>query len=982
MTPSGPAPEDPRARGQHPAWGPGAPTPDSWVSGSSYGSRHPGSQAGSQPPGSQYPGSAGGSQYPGSQYPGSQAGSQYPGSAGGSQYPGSQYPGSQAGSQYPGSHPGSAGGSHYGSQAGSAAGSRFSSGSWAPGVPLHGSQTSASQAGPRRLVSDEGAVFLLERELGRGGMGVVYQAYDDRLGRPVALKIGLARDTEKRLKRFLREGEIAASLEHPGIVRVHSSGTVGGRPYLCFELVAEASTLSDSIQTLPLGERLRLVVEVGEALGFAHAHGVVHRDVKPENVLIDDGHARLTDFGVALGTDQERLTNTGTTLGTPYYAAPEQLRDGHRVGPPADVWSLGVLLYEALTGELPFQGESLMSLVAKISAGFFEPPRSLEGAVSPALEAVCLKALQIEVEDRYPSGTEFAADLQRAIAGEATEAEVRGRSPLLGVGLVAALLVGVGLLVALRPWAEVAPTPTPTPSAQAPEATPTPAGWKAQAEQALAAGDGEAALVALQGAPAVASALVRARALILLRRGPAALAELEQLPADPERSILALRATVHGAQLEAAQALVQEAKTSPQDPRVLRWAFLAAAARPASLEDLKRTLRRVRRAKADTEELRSVLELYTKLEEAEWPIDPIWSLAEESGRDPRLPRVKAELETAKTFFPAQSPEGEAVFLGLQRWLVPRMRFAMARLDTTAWAGVSEAGIKLLPSVEADELRLQLAASLLINHDSLLPRALSAERQAELGGASVRLSVLPPRGRLLWKVLEHSWVLTRKTPSAERWKRLQALGELLPPLAPDGAKWTPAHAQSQEVELVKVAFMVEATRIFRDAWQAKTAAERERQLSHYDVVMAAAREKVPPEGIRGDWRDRATSLGVAILRHDTVAMLEASQGGWNDASHDQIRLVVTIEGYLRRGKLEAAKEPLAELGQRGTPKGWSGLVHNQLLFLEDPKDRGKVHEAKEFSNDHPYPWYSKKWTQRALKASWKPGQPLLSALGRE
>ena len=219
-------------------------------------------------------------------------------------------------------------------------------------------------------------------------------------------------------------------------------------------------------------------------------------------------------------------------------------------------------------------------------------------------------------------------------------------------------------------------------------------------------------------------------------------------------------------------------------------------------------------------------------------------------------------------------------------------------------------------------------------------------------------------------------------SAERWKRLQAASALLPPLPPDGAKWTPAHAQSQEAELLKVGFLIEATRLFRDAWAAGTAAERQAILSHYDEVMSEARKRVPPEGIQGDWRDRTAGLGVAILRHDRDAMLEATQGGWNDAGHDPIRHVVTIEGFLRRGDLESAKDEVKALQVDGAPKGWPGLIHNQLLFIEDAETRGEAHGAQAFSKGHPYPWYSEAWTKRALEAKWEPGQPLLSTLGRQ
>ncbi|MBL4845444.1 MAG: serine/threonine protein kinase, partial [Planctomycetes bacterium] len=336
--------------------------------------------------------------------------------------------------------------------------------------------------GASQLLTDEGATFEILGELGRGGMGVVYRAFDERIGRAVALKVGLVSDTPARLARFRREGEIAASLEHPGIVRVHSAGAIRGRPYLCFELVEDAATLSDRFVGFPLETRLRLLVELGEALGYAHARGVVHRDVKPENVLVDvAGNARLTDFGVARAADQDRLTGTGTALGTPFFAAPEQLRDGHRVGPQADVWSLGVILYQALTGELPFQGDSLLTLVAKINAGFFDPPRVLSKSVSPYLEAVCLAALKVQPEERYPSGAEFAADLGRAIRGEAPLALARrGKSRL--VSALAAALLALGVLGG---WAASQATGDPDGGTPTPTSTPGVAsGWQEAAETA------------------------------------------------------------------------------------------------------------------------------------------------------------------------------------------------------------------------------------------------------------------------------------------------------------------------------------------------------------------------------------------------------------------------------------------------------------------------------------------------------------------
>ncbi|RMG06679.1 MAG: serine/threonine protein kinase, partial [Planctomycetota bacterium] len=286
--------------------------------------------------------------------------------------------------------------------------------------------------------------YEVRGELGRGSMGVVFAARDPATGRPVALKLLAGALDPARVARFRREGELTARLAHPGIVRVHDAGTdAQGRPWIAFEYVPGARTLADAFAELGPLERVRRVAEAADALGHAHAQGVVHRDVKPANLLVDAaGRVRVADFGVALASDQERLTRTGAWVGTPSYMAPEQLTGGP-VGPPADVWSLGVVLYEALAGELPFAGDSLVSLAASMERGA-PPLRAAD--LPPALGSVCARALAKDPARRYPDGTAFAAALREALAHpQAARSRRRG---LLAAGLLAAGLLAAGLLAA------------------------------------------------------------------------------------------------------------------------------------------------------------------------------------------------------------------------------------------------------------------------------------------------------------------------------------------------------------------------------------------------------------------------------------------------------------------------------------------------------------------------------------------------------
>mgnify|MGYP001230598614 CR=1 FL=1 len=293
-----------------------------------------------------------------------------------------------------------------------------------------------------------GGRFRVLAPLGRGGMGAVFRAEELGSGRAVALKVLGGPSSPERVERLRREGELAARLDHPGIVRVHSAGNEGGVPWLACELVEGARPLRDALPTLPRAERLRLVREVAEAVGFAHAQGVVHRDLKPENVLLDGaGRARVADFGLARAEGLEALTRTGQLVGTPAYMAPELYESPTRAGPASDVWALGVLLYEALVDRLPFPAETLVELAGQLATQDPPCPRAIDPSVPPALEAVCLQALARDPARRYPQAGALAADLARAVGGARVEARGpvrRGRS--LGVGLVAlsaALLLGV-----------------------------------------------------------------------------------------------------------------------------------------------------------------------------------------------------------------------------------------------------------------------------------------------------------------------------------------------------------------------------------------------------------------------------------------------------------------------------------------------------------------------------------------------------------
>ncbi len=283
--------------------------------------------------------------------------------------------------------------------------------------------------------------YELRRTIARGGSSVVWEAHDPTLDRPVAIKVLRAGNVE----RLLQEAKAVARLRHPGIVAVYEVGP----DYIVMDLV-RGRTLAAALPDLDLDARLDVLQAVAATVAYAHGQGVTHRDLKPANIMIaDDGRVLLTDFGLAKIADGEDLTMTGAVLGTPEYMAPEQVR-GKGFGPTVDVWALGVLLYQAAAGRLPFSGTTSLETYDLIVR---RDPRSLAGR----LGAVALKALEKDVGRRYAGAAEFGDDLARARRGERVHASRLGRNlrrwAVPGVAALAVVAIATGLWTARRPAA-------------------------------------------------------------------------------------------------------------------------------------------------------------------------------------------------------------------------------------------------------------------------------------------------------------------------------------------------------------------------------------------------------------------------------------------------------------------------------------------------------------------------------------------------
>jgi serine/threonine protein kinase len=318
-----------------------------------------------------------------------------------------------------------------------------------------------------RRIGSELFGYRLEALLGRGGMGVVYRAYDRRLKRLVALKLiapELAED-ERFRERFLAETEVAASLEHPNVVPIHDAGEFDGQLYLAMRYVegSDLKTLLTEQGALDPARSIAICSQVAGALDEAHDHGLVHRDVKPSNVLLDQReHVYLADYGLS-----RRLSDAGTaaglSLGTPAYAAPEQIQGGDVDG-RADVYSLGCVLYECLTGEAPFTGDSDLAL---LWAHVQEPPPKVSGhnpALPEAIDGVIATAIAKDPDNRYASCDELIEAASDAL-GVNRPVTIRDRKALvltaLGVAIAAAAVVA-GVLLSQGSGHPARPSTTPT----------------------------------------------------------------------------------------------------------------------------------------------------------------------------------------------------------------------------------------------------------------------------------------------------------------------------------------------------------------------------------------------------------------------------------------------------------------------------------------------------------------------------------------
>jgi WD40 repeat protein len=333
-----------------------------------------------------------------------------------------------------------------------------------PSSPVTPSLPGSHQEGlPAAVASISPPGYQIIKELGRGGMGVVYQALDVKLHRVVALKMVLAGAHAGRaeLTRFVSEAEAVAHLQHPNIVQIFESGQHGGLPYFTLEFVAGGS-LADKVreQPLPAREAAQVVEQLARGVAYAHDRGIVHRDLKPENVMLAaDGTPKITDFGLAKRVEgSAHLTATGAVVGTPSYMSPEQAagRTG-TIGPPADVYALGAILYRLMTGRPPFQAATQLDTLQQVLEADPVPPKQLQRQTPVDLETICLKCLHKDAPRRYSSALALADDLRRFLAGEPILARPTGRlerarrwcrrSPALVAAVALAALLITALVV-------------------------------------------------------------------------------------------------------------------------------------------------------------------------------------------------------------------------------------------------------------------------------------------------------------------------------------------------------------------------------------------------------------------------------------------------------------------------------------------------------------------------------------------------------
>ncbi len=311
--------------------------------------------------------------------------------------------------------------------------------------------------------------YELLEEIGRGNMGVVYRARDPAMDRTVAIKvirIGFSIDEEKRrvfLDRFHREAQIAGNLGHPHIIAVHDFGA-GDEPYIVMEYFPGISLSALAERgPVPIEEVELIARQLATALAYAHERGVVHRDIKPANVLYQLGCIKLLDFGIAR-LETSELTSTGEFMGTPSYMSPEIFSGGVADG-RSDLFSLGVVLYQLLTGRKPFEGGSVSRTIYRVLHEEPAPPSSLRAGIPPGWDRVTRKLLAKSPEARYPTAGELLLDLDR-LSEEETPSSKKARTRVVVAAFV--LMLGLGLFRLVGPSSEEASTPARVPPAPSP----------------------------------------------------------------------------------------------------------------------------------------------------------------------------------------------------------------------------------------------------------------------------------------------------------------------------------------------------------------------------------------------------------------------------------------------------------------------------------------------------------------------------------
>ena len=268
--------------------------------------------------------------------------------------------------------------------------------------------------------------YQVIKELGRGGMGQVYLAYDPQLEHQVALKMLLPKENinPKDEKRFLREATATAKLSHPHIVKVYESGFFDNKCYFSMEFI-DGHSLKEVLSSKSLSQQqlLQIMIEIVKAVSYAHSHGIIHRDLKPDNIIITkDLQPKIMDFGLVKLLEDESsggLTKTGAILGTIFYMAPDQATgDSKNVDQRSDIYSLGAILYEMITGSPPFMTTDVLTFLRRVTSEDPIPPNKVVPGISKKLSFICLKAIQREKEDRYQSTDELIQDLEAFTSGK------------------------------------------------------------------------------------------------------------------------------------------------------------------------------------------------------------------------------------------------------------------------------------------------------------------------------------------------------------------------------------------------------------------------------------------------------------------------------------------------------------------------------------------------------------------------------------